>query len=347
LRKFWRWFHSVGRSQIKISVVLVGSWRVELLRSLPGFEPGEGEFMAEVARYVYSAVRVVPNPATGEFANMAAIAGSDETGEWSIRSLQNERRIRGFCGADALLAAHDFLTRLGMSVDLDERLLDEEGLVSFEDFAGRRDGPLMRERWLQELADRNRHTVQLSNPAPVLASSAEDALDSIFEHLVVEPEPRRKSLTKHRLLSNLNFQYLKAGLEAEQQFSYGAQLSSSGPKDYRHTIDYIVGEESAVQIVQAWSFQVAGQAMLSRDVKAWGWTMRELLEHGGNAITKTRRVPVPRDVEIEVVLAEPVADEPVDAYREALSVCADLSVPVHPHGDERSVAAEAVRLLNA
>ena len=47
------------------------------------------------------------------------------------------------------------------------------------------------------------------------------------------------------------------------------------------------------------------------------------------------------------VLAEPVADEPVGAYREALSVCADLSVPVHPHGDERSVAAEAVRLLNA
>jgi hypothetical protein len=43
-------------------------------------------------RYVYSVVRYVPNPASGEFVNIGVIAGSDETGDWSLRQAGNQRR---------------------------------------------------------------------------------------------------------------------------------------------------------------------------------------------------------------------------------------------------------------
>ena len=38
-----------------------------------------------MGRYVYSLVRCVPDPRTGEFVNVGAIAGDPFTGDWSVR----------------------------------------------------------------------------------------------------------------------------------------------------------------------------------------------------------------------------------------------------------------------
>ena len=68
-------------------------------------------------RYLYSAIRVVPNPASGEYINMGVIAGSDQSGDWAIRGLQDERRVRQFCSPEVITAAREFMTRVGVSMD--------------------------------------------------------------------------------------------------------------------------------------------------------------------------------------------------------------------------------------
>ncbi len=44
--------------------------------------------------YWMSVVRFVPDPARGEFVNVGAIAGSDETEEWEVRAVANWRRAK-------------------------------------------------------------------------------------------------------------------------------------------------------------------------------------------------------------------------------------------------------------
>jgi hypothetical protein len=101
----------------------------------------------------------------------------------------------------------------------------------------------------------------------------------------------------------------------------------------------------ARQLVQTWSFQVASQDALSRDVKAWGWTIRELLDHGGVATTKGRTITVPRNVDIQVVVAPPEPGQPSVVYREARSVFDELNIHVVSHGEESLVASKAADLL--
>ena len=295
-------------------------------------------------RYLYSAIRVVPNPASGEYINMGVIAGSDKSGDWALRGLQDERRVRHFCSPEVITAAREFMTRVGVSMDFDAWTVDDdefdlaidplEAAHSFD------------EDRLLELARKNRHVVQLSEPAPVLAASADAALDTVYPHLIVEPESRRKTtLTKWRLISDLNFHYLQAGLEFRDHFSRAVSVVAGGPNSYRHGADFLVAQATARQLVQTWSFQVASQDVLSRDVKAWGWTIRELRDHGGVATTKDRKITVPHNVDIRVVVAPPEPEQPNVVYQEARSVFDDLNIPVVSHGEESLVASKAADLL--
>lgn len=113
-------------------------------------------------RYVYSLVRFVRSPARGEFLNVGAIAGSEEAGQWQIRQAQNSRLELN--DDKALVALRHFWTRV--SQDIDEHP-DE-----------------LSEAWLQQLHADSRNIVQLSAPIPMVASSAEAALDRVFASLV-------------------------------------------------------------------------------------------------------------------------------------------------------------------
>jgi hypothetical protein len=296
-------------------------------------------------RYLYSAIRVVPNPASGEYINMGVIAGSDQSGDWALRGLQDERRVRHFCSPEVITAAREFMTRVGVSMDFDAWAVDDDEFDLVIDPL-ERPAPSFDEDSLLELARKNRHVVQLSEPAPVLADSADAALDAVYSHLIVEPQSRRKkTLTKWRLISDLNLQYLYAGLEFRDHFSRAVSVVAGGPKSYRHGADFLVAEAMARQLVQTWSFQVASQDALSRDVKAWGWTIRELLEHGGVATTKHRKINVPHNVDIQVVIAPPEPGQPSVVYEEARSVFDELKIPVVGHGEESLVASKAADLL--
>lgn len=307
--------------------------------------------MTDLARYVFSTVRVVPNPATGEFANVAAIVGSDETGEWAVRGIGNEKRARQFCGHYALMAGHDFVSRIGLTLDLADWALDDDDP---DDLAEMPDGggdlaaaQDISEEWLRDLARHQRHVVQLSEPSPILATSADEALDVIFRNVFPEAPHRQQNLNKRRLLTSMKRGYTQVGLEWGTDFVWRAPLVAAGPSRFTHSLDYIVRDEAIRQIVQMWSFQVGPQTDLARDVKAWGWTMREMREHGGSVIVGKRALTVPSDVEIDVVVAPPTQVKDSQRYDEALAVFDEFGATVFHHGDELQVAERAVALIGS
>lgn len=284
----------------------------------------------------------MPDPIRGEFVNIASIVGSDETDEWMIRPLAQEGRARQFAGVDALAAAHSFVLQVEEAIDLQGWLADS-GLLEEEDLP--KPSFVISEQWLATLAASFRHVVQLSPPSPVLANSLEEAAERIHPRIVWEQEARRYGyLTKHRLFSDLTRRYLLAGLDIGS-INKRAIVTASGPKSFSHQVDFVISNGLAVQLAQTWSFQVTTQGTLARDVKAWGWTMRELKEHGGRARAEARTIAVPANVIIEVVLAKPEQAQTTATYDEALGVFEELGVRVRLHGDETAVAADAVQLL--
>lgn len=126
-----------------------------------------------MSRYIYSIVRCLPDPRTGEFMNVGAIAGDPLTGDWAIRQLSNTDRVRKFAGASALGAASDFIFNVGSEIDLNRQALDDGS-------------DLLGEDWLARLHHDHRNVVQLSPPAPLIAQSAAQALEVIFNHMIID-----------------------------------------------------------------------------------------------------------------------------------------------------------------
>jgi hypothetical protein len=296
-----------------------------------------------LTRYVYSTVRVVPYPASGEFVNIAVIAGSDETGEWSLRTVPNESRVRQFCGPDALAAAHDALSHIGFMIDLQSWIIsdqrDEDDRLRF----GSEEE--VSEKWLLRLFERSQRVVQFSPPAPVLASTVDNAIDLVFPRVTVQPEKRTSTrLTKWRIMSDLGRGFLSAGLRPDD-FLRNINLTVSGQKTFTHPLDFVIVSGDAVELVQGWSFQLASRSTLARDVKAWGWTLRELKQHGGTVQAEKRSIDIPKDIPICVVVAPPADEASRPIYDEALGVFEELSADVKQHGQEPAVASKAAQLV--
>jgi hypothetical protein len=291
---------------------------------------------------VYSTIRVVPNPAAGEFINFATIVGSDATGEWALHPLDNDARVRRFANTDVMTAVYSFMAELNDKFDLQELLIEEDDSVV--DLPTQPE-PLT-ESWLQALHADYRHVIQASEPAPLLAASVEEALDVIASRMLIDPLRRERDyLTRQQLFSSLVRAYYTAGVEIDGDLVRRPLLTASGTHAFHHPIDFVVANGQAVQLSQTWSFQLATQDLLARDIKAWGWTLRELREVGGVAHARKREIRVPADVPIEVVIAEPRLGAQSPAYEEAVGVFDELGIKVHRHGDEDAVADTARMLL--
>src|SRR6266446_4004184 len=110
---------------------------------------------ATMSRYIYSLVRCVPDPQTGEFVNIGAIAGDPATGDWSVRQVSNESRVRKLAGGVELDAVHRFLTEVGLLIDDSRAGMEDDATVA----------PLSH-NWLLALHHDHQNVVQLSPPAP-------------------------------------------------------------------------------------------------------------------------------------------------------------------------------------
>jgi hypothetical protein len=183
-----------------------------------------------------------------------------------------------------------------------------------------------------------------------MAASAAEALEFVFQSMFHEPESRRRPLTKWALLSALKTSYRRLGLRSGDDFTQSVQLAAAGPHMYSYPMDYVViADQVAVQLVQMWSFRIASAqiGMLSRDVKAWGWTLRELQQHGGTIDVGPQQITVPTSVDVEVVLAPPVESKLQEPYEEARAVFEVVNANVLQHGDEQQVAQRAAELLTS
>lgn len=284
-------------------------------------------------RYVYSLVRCVPEPRTGEFINLAAIVGCPETGDWSSRQVGNEARVRKLADAVAIEAAHGFLARVGMAIDSQQSFSDTQG------------DPLT-EAWLYQLHHDHRNVVQLSEPAPIIAEDAENALDVIFAHMIIDPVSQARSfVSKSRVMAGLRDAYQRAHIEdrlvrQRVEVFVGNHVHSS--------VDFAIANGHAVQLTQAWSFQKAGVDEVALQVKAWGYALRLLrdgdearvVDADGNVST------VSSDVDVEVVVASPTNKTQEVVYEEAQQVFSGVGAKVHNLEQVDDVGARAADLLH-
>ena len=296
-----------------------------------------------MGRYIYSLVRCVPDPRTGEFVNMGAIAGDAETGDWSIRQVSNEQRVRKLAGENEISAVHNFLTRIGSTFDRrsDEGFdiwdVDDQDATS-EDLT---------EQWLEKLHHDLRNVVQLSQPLPIDAESADSALDYVFRRMIIDPTVQQRGfVTKSAITSRLITAYAKTlvarNVVRRPTIFVGGHIEAR--------IDFGVVDRSVLQLTQAWSFQVDRIDVARTQVKAWGYAMRDLRSGSGARLERAgadNLLSVPSDVDLRVVVAPPTTGEQQSAFDEAEEIFSDVGATVVPIDDAEQVADQARILVGA
>jgi hypothetical protein len=281
--------------------------------------------------YVYSVLRFVPDPGRAEFINIGAVAGDEHGGDWTLRLVSNLGRARAIDDRGALGTALSFLG------DVEARIAAVDTLPGI--------GPERMSRqllagWTHDM----QNVLQFTPPTPVVASSADDALDLIFEELVLDPATRRfRFEKKHRSVAATANSYRAARIP-EEAVSQRVQVTAG---KFHDTFDFAVHNGSVAQLVRCWSFQLPAQDQLAEEVKAWGWVVEQLRSHGGEAFAAGRRIGVRRGdpTDLAVVYIPPAYGQDSPAYDEAREVWRLLNVTAVIPEQADVVAHEAARRL--
>ncbi len=287
-------------------------------------------------RFLSSLIRFVPDPARGEFVNVGVIVGSDASGEWDIR-MASSRRARRVDEKGVMKAVWLVADDIGRRID---RAMDEE-----QELVVSGDPPS--ESWLHQLYEQSNNIVQFSPPTPISADSARDAVEYVFSRLVLDPESaplpyRRKSTA----VSAMRAAYTNLGLRRDVHFMehYTVQALSQ-----REKFDFVVANGRAVQLAQAWSFQIPNQHDVAELAKAYAFTVRDLRRSGGGlAIEGDRRIEIPPEVDVAAICIPPIEGMATEGFDEARAAFADAEVRIHvvTVSDVIDVARHAQRALS-
>ncbi|MFI0417633.1 DUF3037 domain-containing protein [Spongiactinospora sp. 9N601] len=287
-----------------------------------------------MSKYLYSIVRCLPDPRTGEFVNVGAIAGDPRTGDWAVRRVSNTERIKRFAPNAAIDVTDRFIVRLTSQIAEAREALETSDSLPFD------------EQWLQRLHHDHRNIVQLSPPAPIVANHAEAALDIIFRHMIIDPASQQRPVTirKSEVIEDLRKAYVDAQIPAHllrprSEVFIGDKLHSN--------VDIAIANGEVMQLAQGWSFRVTHLDRVITQVKAWGFAL-ERLRIGDEARlvdTEGRLSSVARDVDLQIVIATPETSEQEAAYEEADQVFRMLHAGVHPVEDVAAVGARAAGLV--
>ena len=179
----------------------------------------------------------------------------------------------------------------------------------------------------------------------MVADSAEDALDLIFERMIIDPVSQpRGYVTKNAVLADLRALYDSVGLEPgavrpRAEVFVGANVHSG--------VDFAVANGVAVQLTQAWSFQRAGIDEVSTQVKAWAYALGRVRDGDeARVMAGDQTSTILRDVDLQVVVARPKTRDQEKAFQEATQVFDDLGATVSDTGQARGVAERAAELLS-
>ena len=286
-------------------------------------------------RYVYSLVRFVPDPARGEFVNVGAVVGSDESSEWQVRQIENPVRARAIDEQRSLSAVWSFMDRIGVEVDRFESSLNQ--LLRAPEVE-------LNEEWLWRLHADHQNIVQLSAPTPLAAESADDALDRVFSLMVLDPAVRQQSFTKkHAALAAMRRAFRDAGVLKGDHLSERVQLSTA---HHTERFDFAVANGRVLQLAQTWSFQVPDQDTLAERVKAWAWTVQDARQAGGTVGTADGlQLEVRPDVDVRVVYVAAPNDRQSSAFADARHIFDELDVAAVAYDRAGDVALRARELL--
>ena len=256
-------------------------------------------------RYYYSVIRFVPSPVRGEFVNLGLIVGCDATAEWAMELVGKKTRAARLDSAGILPLVTSELERLQLSFQAD---YDDAVSVATHTIS---------ETWLAQMSAESRNVLQYTRPQPIVAANVAAAMDRLRSIFLVEYIPqKRESLTRPGIRSRY-LQLLQQWRLTPQQCPSRARLVTGHSST---TVDVAVCNGVARRLTQCWSFEVLDTENVLNEVKAWGWTMRDLRRHGGNIVALSRSIAVPRDVELSVIYALPEAAERDSVIAEALDV---------------------------
>jgi hypothetical protein len=282
-------------------------------------------------------IRFVPDPARGEYVNIGAIAGDDDAGDWELRLIQNLRRAKAIDDNERLGIALSFADVVQEHISAVDRL-PETGLEPMS--------VALLDQWVDDM----QNVVQFSAPAPIVADSADGALDIVFSELVVDPAaPQFRFAKKHRAVGATSRAYRHHGIPDESV----ARRVTVESGAYDRTFDFAVFNGHVVQLVQCWSFQLPDQSELAEQVKAWAWVVHELRRQGGHLRLGERTVSIPgrherEDLEVASVYVPPADDQTERrAFDEATAAFAETGVrsytPEQADAVGRSAAARLAR----
>ena len=296
-------------------------------------------------RYVYSLIRYCPRPGNGEYVNVGAIVGSDETADWEIRNVSNPARARqlGQHGP-SLAAVFGAMAQFGQDLE-DHRLAAD---FSLPDTTG------ISESWLWEQHHRCQNVLQFSEPFPLKAESAQEGLDMIFEDLVLDgPDTASARATGYRnkatAKSALRSAFSHVGVPAasiRESLDLEARLVSGS---VACPIDFLVFNGKAVQVTQAVSFQLPNQEALARDLRSWTLGVAALRNARDNAVAIVggRSIQVPSLVDVEVLYIAPSPDASTSVMSQALSYFELYDIHARSLHEAGIVASAAAELLSS
>jgi hypothetical protein len=279
--------------------------------------------------FFFSVLRFVPDPARGEFVNLGAIVGNADSQDWALRQISNLKRANAIDGAGTLPSALELIGRLE-----DQLPGEDEGAIS---------NALSLDR-LRALSYEMNNIVQLSEPTPVLAETAEEALDMIFEEFLVDPAAIRfRFERKHRAVGAVRSAYRSRDIPAGA-IKERVRVEAGS---FHAAFDFAVHNGRAIQLVQCWSFQLPNQETLGEQVKAWAWVVGELREHGGSIQADAQTIAAPDGLEVASVYIPPLAGRPTEAFEEARAVFDELQVEARTPDRAHVLADRAAAALSA
>lgn len=284
-------------------------------------------------RYIFSVVRFVPDPARGEFVNVGAVVGSEETNEWEVRQVSDVSRAKKIDEIGVLPAVTSVVESIQGDID--------SFVEAFESVSS--PGADVSERWLEDLVASHSRVVQFSPVSTVSAESIEHALQLVFDELVTDRDSSRAHyVSRATAKGRLKRAYLGEHLRRGHDLFENARLISSS---YFETVDFVVANGKALQIAQTWSFSVKDPESVSHEVFSWAWTIRHALENGLLRVGD-RELPFTGDIDLEAIFVPPLGESGEPALRAALSVFEEIEAKATPMDRVPEVAERARALLH-
>ena len=269
-------------------------------------------------KYVYSVLRFVPDPARGEFVNIGAIVGSDESSEWELKLISNQRRARLLDDRGVISSLWSYLGDVSSQID-GFVYAAEEGIEPAQEIS---------EKWLDELSRDFNNVLQITKPSPLLSKSLGEALSIVFDQFVIDPTTDKLPYERRTVATAaIRRAYLDYGLHQGAQFFEKPIVRGA---HHRARFDFAVANGKAVQLAHTFSLQLPDAERLLEEIKAWAFTVEEIRDSGATAVKNAKNILVPRDVPVVVVYVPPAAgrDSVLDEARSAFSRAKAEAVPV-------------------